>query len=590
MVLWKHGGGRPNDESESILVNELSALNQLHHHHLAIDSATSSTRSASSTTGATDDNNAIRPTMGRIRIPSLNSRLARYSTSWLFVSGFFLLVLILFSNYDNNNHHHQEASLPAQMHSYDGQKVSIPSTAASLTGSTTEDGIALQVMRIGSSDYHHQHRNNNDYGHGYNIEYEGKSKRKGTNSIADLFKNTECMKDEEYSSHTVKKIFELPLAGLFKDTKGEKKFEASSIVKVGDNFYAVCDNSWALSKIDASLTPFSSGNVLIGDPNREEEDSGYEAIFHFNKTFYVIRESVEHITETVIFVEGKKHHHGHDKHEKHGKHEHHNEKKNANETIIGGEVVNATNVTNVPNETRSVIDGAKNETTNDTSQASGDNQKIVTNSSFHAIIEELIIDDDESDYKIAEQCSTEFEFEGDSKGFEGAFGMPGSDGQFYIIGLCEGNFCSETRKFDAGNGQMIMMKKTITGSNCIWETVKMIPIPKSAYFRDYSDIEVRPNGKVAITSQEDSQLWVGQLLGVAKGIIDPNVIAFDEQKFDLYDFPKSYGCQTVYCNIEGITFISDEMIMAVSDKMKKHGKQPYWCLEKDQSVHAFILP
>ena len=154
--------------------------------------------------------------------------------------------------------------------------------------------------------------------------------------------------------------------------------------------------------------------------------------------------------------------------------------------------------------------------------------------------------------------------------------MPGLDGDFYIVGLCEGNHCSESQKFDAGNGEMVMMKKSVSESNCIWETVKKISIPKSAYFRDYSDIEVSPSGRVAITSQEDSRIFVGQLLGISNGVLDPDAIAFDEEKFKLYDFPKSDGCMTVYCNIEGITFINDEMIMAVSDKMKKRGKQPYW--------------
>ena len=53
------------------------------------------------------------------------------------------------------------------------------------------------------------------------------------------------------------------------------------------------------------------------------------------------------------------------------------------------------------------------------------------------MIEELSIEND--DYTIVGQCRSEFEFEGDSKGFEGGFGFPGTDGEFYIVGLCEGN-------------------------------------------------------------------------------------------------------------------------------------------------------
>jgi len=323
-----------------------------------------------------------------------------------------------------------------------------------------------------------------------------------------------CLEDKHYSKKTAKTAFELPFAALFKDVKGEKKFEASSLIKVNDAYYSICDNSWAISKFDASLTPFSTSNVQIGDPDRETEDSGYEALVHHNNTFFVVRESVEHMNT------------------------------------------------------------------------------ISDSSSYHAIIEELVITDDGLDYQIIDQCKCEYEFEGDSKGFEGAFGMLGLDGEFYMIGLCEGNHCSEGRKFDAGNGRLILMKKNAANVNddCIWKTVKKIDIPESANFRDYSDIEVTSTGKVIVTTQEDSAFWIGQLNGINDGVLDPDGIVFDADEYKIYEFPKSNECFPVYCNVEGVTFINDQMIMAVSDKMKSKGKQPFWCLEKDQSIHAFVLP
>lgn len=327
----------------------------------------------------------------------------------------------------------------------------------------------------------------------------------------------ECINDLNYSTHTAKIAYELPFAALFADTKSQKKFEASSITTHDGNYYAICDNSWAISKFSPSLTPFSSDNIMIGDPRREEEDSGYEAIFFRDQVAYVVRESVAH---------------EHD-----------------------------------------------------------------SNTTYHAIIEELSIDGD--DYTILNQCRSEFEFEGDSKGYEGAFGLEGKDGDYYILGLCEGNHCSEKRdlKFDKGNGRIVVMKKnssssegTEDGSNCIWMTHSIINIPKSANFRDYSDISITPNGRVVITTQEDSAMWFGQLLGVHDGIFDPETAVFDEDSGQVYKFPKSDSCKTVYCNIEGITFMNDNMVMAVSDQMKKKGKQDFYCLEKDQSIHAFVLP
>jgi hypothetical protein len=186
-----------------------------------------------------------------------------------------------------------------------------------------------------------------------------------------------------------------------------------------------------------------------------------------------------------------------------------------------------------------------------------------------------------------------------SKGFEGAFGLEGIDGELYVIGLCEGNYCSESKKDDKGHGKIVLMKKKNKVKNddneeqedCLWKTLKVIDIPSTAFFTDYSDISIRPNGKIAITAQEDSAVWIGQLLGVQEGkLVDPDTLTFDENIHEVYYFPKSDTCKTIYCNIEGITFINDDMLMAVSDQMKKGGKQPFWCLEKDQSIHAFVLP
>ena len=87
-------------------------------------------------------------------------------------------------------------------------------------------------------------------------------------------KHTTC-EDGEYSKRTLKMAYELPFVSLFPDTKGQKKFEASSVIVVDDFAYAICDSSWAVSKFDVALAPFDPANVQIGDPNREDdEDSG----------------------------------------------------------------------------------------------------------------------------------------------------------------------------------------------------------------------------------------------------------------------------------------------------------------------------
>ncbi|KAL7527832.1 hypothetical protein ACHAXR_002757, partial [Thalassiosira sp. AJA248-18] len=341
-----------------------------------------------------------------------------------------------------------------------------------------------------------------------------------------LSESYNCESDKSYSKHTLKRAYDLPYAALFSDTRGQSKFEASDVTIVNDTVYSVCDSSWAISKFTRELVPFSEMNVQIGDPDiregQEGEESGYEAIFEHGGRFYVVRESVYH--------EGLDHNDDDDEYE--DEHEHEESKH-------------------------------------------GD---------YHAIIEELDLQED--DYTLVRECKCEFVFEGDSKGFEGAVGFPDDDGKLYILGLCEGNHCSEEKKNDVGNGRVVLMTKReedggdeVTGTSCLWETVRVVNIPKSAAFLDYSAIDMTPEGRVAIASQEHSSVWLGHATGISNGIIDPAAFEFedDDSTFSVLQFPKDGGCHTIYCNIEGIHFMNDEMLMAVSDKMKGKGRQDFRC-------------
>ena len=117
-------------------------------------------------------------------------------------------------------------------------------------------------------------------------------------------------------------------------------------------------------------------------------------------------------------------------------------------------------------------------------------------------------------------------------------------------------------------------------------------------FIDYSALAVHHSTQaVAVTSQENSQLWIGSLSGGSDGEFDPATAAFGEGK--VYDFPRTTGgCEVQYCNVEGIHWVSGgkdtekspQMLVAVSDKMKSKGRQPASCFDKDQSVHLFSLP
>jgi hypothetical protein len=74
------------------------------------------------------------------------------------------------------------------------------------------------------------------------------------------------------------------------------------------------------------------------------------------------------------------------------------------------------------------------------------------------------------------------------------------------------------------------------------------------------------------------------------GLWDIDKMEFDQKVGSTFDFPKNDDCQTIYCNIEGIEWLNEQMVVAVSDKMKSKGKQDFRCFDKDQSVHVFVLP
>jgi len=214
--------------------------------------------------------------------------------------------------------------------------------------------------------------------------------------------------------------------------------------------------------------------------------------------------------------------------------------------------------------------------------------------SYHAIIEELTLHKHKEvneQFRIVRKCRTEFEFEGDSKGFEGVWAVQDHAQDLYLLALCEGNRCRQKEHMNRGNGRIVVMKLNEMDTSCQWDTVKIINVPRDAYFADYSAMAVRDDGYVAITSQEDSLVWVGRLFGKnpTTGYWNISEIAFDEAG-EMFSFPKNENCETIYCNIEGIHWLDDGTLMAVSDKTHGEGDEDFRCHSKDQSVHVFSLP
>lgn len=176
---------------------------------------------------------------------------------------------------------------------------------------------------------------------------------------------------------------------------------------------------------------------------------------------------------------------------------------------------------------------------------------------------------DESGDELIEE-PTDVDFADPNKGFEGIASMVDGSSEV-LLGLCEGNSCKDDVS-DVGHGRIKVLGHGVDS----WATEASIKIPATAKFKDYSDIALLDQGdgtlKVAITSQESKRLWIGTLSSFSWSFQGEGAV---------FSFPSSG-----YCNVEGVSFLSDTRIAVVSDKTKDSGS----CELKEQMVHIFDIP
>lgn len=168
-----------------------------------------------------------------------------------------------------------------------------------------------------------------------------------------------------------------------------------------------------------------------------------------------------------------------------------------------------------------------------------------------------------------------FVLPGPNKGLEGLTCV-GRAGQTYLLGLCEGNLCLEG---DAGRrpggGRIQVFARATEG----WDHVDTLALPTSLWFEDYSSVTLTGD-RLCVVSQESSALWIGRLARSGWRVLDDGAV---------YRFPRDDDGKIVYCNVEGIAWLSATEIVVVSDKTKD-GAQKSRCRGKDQSIHVFTVP
>jgi hypothetical protein len=185
---------------------------------------------------------------------------------------------------------------------------------------------------------------------------------------------------------------------------------------------------------------------------------------------------------------------------------------------------------------------------------------------------------------VIEECDEKFRYRGRrwvdvtfdkrNTGFEGltAVRWRGVD---YLLALCEGNRCKAGPKGRTPGGGRIHVLQKVGGR---WQSVARIKLPRRVRFEDYSAVAIRGR-RIGVASQQTSRLWVGALR-----VSDWTIVGVGRQ----YDFPRTKKGKLLYCTIEGISWLSADTFVAVSDLSKKDF--PSRCDRKAQSIHVFRLP
>jgi hypothetical protein len=187
----------------------------------------------------------------------------------------------------------------------------------------------------------------------------------------------------------------------------------------------------------------------------------------------------------------------------------------------------------------------------------------------------LIVEYD-GDFRYRKQRPIDFPFKSGNKGFEAVACVRRGD-MDYVLALCEGNNCRCGAKGRTpGGGRVHVFEKRRKR----WRHSRAIALPTTLPFVDYSGMSI-DQGRVAVVSQENSMLWVGQ---------------FDEAGWrwrdsgQLYEFPRSDTGAIRYGNIEGVGWITPTRIVTVSDSRKKKKQPDQGLSETDQSIHIFDVP
>lgn len=170
-------------------------------------------------------------------------------------------------------------------------------------------------------------------------------------------------------------------------------------------------------------------------------------------------------------------------------------------------------------------------------------------------------------FTLIDRMETDLFFAADkrNKGLEG-IAFVRRNGQAYLLGLEETS--NSIHVLQQQDGQ--------------WKAVAELLLP--VYFNDYADIAVL-NNRVAVISQEDARIWIGQL--------SPSCWKFTG-KHTVYTIPTGNengetgkGNRVLYGNLEGVSFANDSTLVTCTDQVRN--SQPVYQQHKDQSIQVWRI-
>lgn len=178
--------------------------------------------------------------------------------------------------------------------------------------------------------------------------------------------------------------------------------------------------------------------------------------------------------------------------------------------------------------------------------------------------------------RYVEESRLDFALEGKHKGMEGLACIIRQQKPF-LFGLCEGNHCRGGRRGRRPGGGRIQVFQKEKGA---WAHIDTIALPDSLPFENFSSLSLRGN-KIAVVSSDASALWLGELAADKWAIVDEGAI---------YRFPLTKKDNVAYCAIDGISWLTDDTFVAVSDRCRSAFGIKKRCRKKDQSIHIFAFP